>query len=273
MKINGFKVRYINAQCYEFILPNGKHLITDPYITPVSLAGFRVFSVDEIERCDYILLTHSHYDHTSDIGVLAKKHDARVFCSNMVAVELVKYFDVAAGRIYPFDNMDTYEMPDFTLTAVRGKHYPMLNMSNRLGSFGEDFGGPEHDLLNFMGVMFSYDFCITLTNNIRLMFVSGMDEYNNIYKVAGEFRPNVLFRHTSGNTSGEEWAKVIARYNAQIAFPNHQDNIYNGKWGVRMDDFAAAIQDGLKALGSDTVFINPDPYKWYDISMGVTAEE
>mgnify|MGYP007059276400 CR=1 FL=1 len=36
MTIDSFKFRYINAQCYEFILPNGKHLITDPYITPTN---------------------------------------------------------------------------------------------------------------------------------------------------------------------------------------------------------------------------------------------
>lgn len=55
MTIDSFKFRYINAQCYEFILPNGKHLITDPYITPTNLVGFRPFHVDEIEQCDYIL--------------------------------------------------------------------------------------------------------------------------------------------------------------------------------------------------------------------------
>ena len=61
MKQSSFKFRWINSQCYEFILPNGKHVITDPYITPKPVPGFRVFSVEEIEQCDYILLTHSHY--------------------------------------------------------------------------------------------------------------------------------------------------------------------------------------------------------------------
>ena len=273
MKINGFQVRYINAQCYEFILPNGKHLITDPYITPVNLVGFRPFSVEEIERCDYILLTHSHYDHTSDIGCLYKKFDCRVFCSSMVAVELARYFDLPPGRIYPFDNMDTYEMEDFTLRTVRGRHFPMLNAKLPAGKPGDGFGGSGHDLMNFMGAMFSFDFCLTLTNNVRIMFVSGVDEYNNIYKVADEFRPNVLFRHTAGSVPAADWARTIAKYHAQLAFPNHQDNIYNGKWGVSMDEFAQTIRDGLKEQGSETLFINPTPYKWYDISLGVTVEE
>lgn len=29
MTIDSFKFRYINAQCYEFILPNGKHTFFD----------------------------------------------------------------------------------------------------------------------------------------------------------------------------------------------------------------------------------------------------
>lgn len=269
MKINGIQFRYINSQCYEFILPNGKHLITDPYISHRNLVGFRTFSVDEIERCDYILMTHTHYDHTSDIGYLCKTFDAKLFCGNMVAVELAKYFGVAPGRIYPFDNMDTYEMPDFTFTTVRGKHFPMLNVKFTPGSFPPDFGGPGHDELNFMGTIFTYDFCLTFSNNVRMMFVSGIDEYDNIYSVAKEFRPNVLFRHTAGNVSAEEWAGVIARYHAQLALPNHQDNLYSGKWGKSMDEFTADIQNHLKELGSDTVFVNPEPYKWYEISLGL----
>ena len=272
MQIKGVQVRYINSQCYEFILPNGKHLITDPYISPINLVGFRKFPVEEIEQCDYILMTHTHYDHTSDIGYLYKKFDCKVFCCSMVATELARYFDVPPGRIYPFDNMDTYDMPDFRLTTVRGKHFPMLRVSFKPGELPPDFGGPAHDMLNYMGTIFSFDFCITLNNNLRIMFVSGDDEYNNIYKVADEFKPNILFRHTAGNVSGPEWAKVIARFGAQLAFPNHQDNIYNGRWGKTMADFTKEIQDGLAQLGSDTVFINPEPYKWYNITLGVEEE-
>ena len=273
MTIDSFKFRYINAQCYEFILPNGKHLITDPYITPTNLVGFRPFHVDEIEQCDYILLTHTHYDHTSDIGNLYKKFDCKVFCSGMVASELAKYFQVAPGRIYPFENMDTYEMEDFSLMTVRGKHFPMLNISFEPGSFPDSFGGPKHDELNFIGTIFSYDFCLTFKNNIRIMFVSGLDEMNNIYQVAHDFKPNVLFRHTAGSVSAKVWAKTIARYNTQFAFPNHQDNLYNGKWSKSMDEFSSEIQAELKNLGSITQFINPEPYKWYTILMGISKED
>lgn len=67
--------------------------------------------------------------------------------------------------------------------------------------------------------------------------------------------------------------KTIARYNTQVAFPNHQDNLYNGKWSKSMDEFSSEIQAELKNLGSITQFINPEPYKWYTILMGISKED
>ena len=96
---------------------------------------------------------------------------------------------------------------------------------------------------------------------------------NNIYQVAHDFKPNVLFRHTAGSVSAKDWAKTIARYNTQVAFPNHQDNLYNGKWSKSMDEFSSEIQAELKNLGSITQFINPEPYKWYTILMGISKED
>lgn len=274
MTIDGFKFRYINAQCYELILPNGKHILTDPYISDQGLTGFREFKLDEIERCDYVFLTHTHWDHASDLGAICNKFDSKLFCGAPVAAELSEYFKIKPGRIYPFENMDTYEMEDFTLQAVRGRHFPML----KLGTYGgqpedypETFAAASYRHLNFQGTLFSYDFCITLSNNVRIMFVSGTTELNNIYRVADTFRPNVLIRHTAGSHPGSEWAQAIARFHAQLALPSHQDNLYSGKWGKTMDDFTAEIQEELKKLGSSTVFVNPEPYRWYDVCLGLNC--
>ena len=105
------------------------------------------------------------------------------------------------------------------------------------------------------------------------MFVSGLDEMNNIYQVAHDFKPNVLFRHTAGSVSAKDWAKTIARYNTQVAFPKDQDYLYYVKWSKSMDEFSSEIQAELKNLGSITQFINPEPYKWYTILMGISKED
>ena len=268
MKQSSFKFRWINSQCYEFILPNGKHVITDPYITPKPVPGFRVFSVEEIEQCDYILLTHSHYDHTSDIGYLCEKFNARLIAGEMTIMPVAKAYDLNLGALIPMSNMQRLELPDFDLLPVRGKHYDnkVLHYKDVMERGALKNGDAA---CNAIGTVETYDFCITLKNNLRIMFVSGLDYLNNIYTVAEAFRPNVLFRHTAGSGTAEHWANVINRYHVQYAFPNHQENLYNGKWGKDMDTFTKEIQQGLAALGSDTQFINPEPFAWYEISMGL----
>ena len=79
MYIQGLKIRYINYACYEIVLPNGKVLVVDPCIE----LGYKIpgvierepldFKHDDFTGADYILLSHTHADHTMEVGYLAKK--------------------------------------------------------------------------------------------------------------------------------------------------------------------------------------------------------
>ena len=275
MNINSLKLRYINGQCYEFVLPNGKHIITDPFITPQVLSGFRQFNIDEIERCDYILLTHAHYDHTADIGTLCKKFGCKLLAGEMCIMSVAECFDIDLSQLIPLSNLCPLELPDFTVLPVRGKHYGTpgrLPRERFLNLSEEKFGIKGHSACDIYGCVETYDFCITLSNNVRLMYVSGVDYFNNIYTVAAQFHPNILIRHTAGSGTGAMWAKVINRFQAQVAFPSHHDNVYSGKWGKTMDEFSTEIQQELDNLGSQTRFVNPIPYKWYNLTMGIEVE-
>lgn len=39
-----------------------------------------------------------------------------------------------------------------------------------------------------------------------------------------------------------------------------------------MEEFSEEIRGELKNLNSDTVFVNPEPYQWYDLSFQVSLE-
>ena len=64
---------------------NGQILLIDPYLTRIpfwkSYLG-RIqpdrTAIEKIERCDYILVTHSHFDHLLDVPPIAQKTGARV---------------------------------------------------------------------------------------------------------------------------------------------------------------------------------------------------
>lgn len=65
----GLKFRWINGQCFEFVFPNGKVLLSDPYFDdnehfPVGKGmNLQNFHVEDIERVDYLFVNHTHFDH------------------------------------------------------------------------------------------------------------------------------------------------------------------------------------------------------------------
>lgn len=274
----GLKLRYINGQCYEFLLPNGKHLVTDPYITPtkgLSNAGFQEFTADNIEGADYILLTHAHYDHTSDLGLLAKKFDSYVFAGDLSAPGLGTFYDLDHGKIMPMTNLQTFEMEDFTLTAFRGKHAHSkpLFRDHSMSVTKNKWGIEGYGELDVLGAIETYDFCLTFKNNLRLMFVSGTPEMENPYTIARKFKPNVVIRHSVGKWDPAYYAALIDRFGAPVVFPAHHDNIYAARHNSRtMDEFTDMTNQALHTMGSATEFINPVPYRWYSLSMNVAAE-
>lgn len=78
------KVTYFGQSCF-LLEVGGKKLLFDPFITPNELA--KEINVDLIE-CDYILVSHGHSDHVSDLVDIASRTDAKVICSFEIAVWL-----------------------------------------------------------------------------------------------------------------------------------------------------------------------------------------
>ena len=59
---NGGRIRWINTAGFEIELANGKHVLIDPFISGTTSDGIVCYPLplDEIERCDYLLLSHTH---------------------------------------------------------------------------------------------------------------------------------------------------------------------------------------------------------------------
>jgi L-ascorbate metabolism protein UlaG (beta-lactamase superfamily) len=62
------------------------NIIIDPFISGNSMCNI---TLNELERIDYILITHSHSDHTGDAIEIAKKFNSKIIC----APELAWYYN------------------------------------------------------------------------------------------------------------------------------------------------------------------------------------
>ena len=79
-------MRWLGTACFEIVLPSGKTMVLDPYMDDSYTAPIRS---DQIEGCDYILITHGHFDHVTDVGKLADRFGPKIFCSDTTANALI----------------------------------------------------------------------------------------------------------------------------------------------------------------------------------------
>ena len=78
MNITMFPTPYLKANMY-LIHENRCGILIDPYDDPVMNAGIE----NAVERVDYIILTHEHYDHISGIDALRQRFQSRVLCGGI----------------------------------------------------------------------------------------------------------------------------------------------------------------------------------------------
>ncbi|HUM51068.1 MAG TPA: metal-dependent hydrolase [Chitinophagales bacterium] len=71
------KLTYFGHSCF-LVETNGKKILFDPFITPNDLA--KSIDINTIE-CDYIAISHGHFDHISDAVAIAKRTNAAVICA------------------------------------------------------------------------------------------------------------------------------------------------------------------------------------------------
>ena len=78
------KLTYYGHSCF-LVDVNGKKILFDPFITPNELA--KDIDINTIQ-CDYIAISHGHFDHIADAVVIAKNTNATIIC----AYELYEWF-------------------------------------------------------------------------------------------------------------------------------------------------------------------------------------
>ena len=83
------KVTFLGHSC--FLLETSSHtLIIDPFLTNNPLAQAKPEDI----RCDYVLVTHGHFDHLGDAPAIAKANDATVISSYEIADYLGRKYDL-----------------------------------------------------------------------------------------------------------------------------------------------------------------------------------
>ncbi len=205
--------------------PAGANILIDPFIehNPKYPHGFELPS-----KLHYILLTHGHGDHISDVVPVAKKHS-----STVVAIyELANY--VAGKGVEKTIGMNlggSVELEDVTATLVDARH---------------SSGAQDEQGTHYVGV--AAGFVLTIKDGPVLYHAGDTSPFRDMELIRELYQPRVAMLPIGGfYTMGPREAALAVRFIApEVVLPLH--------WGTfpplkgTPEQLAAIVEPGVKVV-------------------------
>lgn len=238
---NSLKLKYLGTAGWE-ITDGNVTVLVDPYISRLKYGGgghpednrpdyergqtaiSDTELIDSIvDKADFILVHHSHYDHLGDVPYLAKKTGAKVIGTETTITILRAYgipeeqlYAVGGGEDYQFDNFSFRVIPSIH-SALNEKHYHDTRRYNR----DSDLKAPLRIDQFIEGG--SLQFLLRLGGK-ELLTAGSM---NFLERELEGIHPDILFAGINGSRLGlynyDERLLKVTGY-PSIVIPTHWDN-------------------------------------------------
>ncbi len=216
----GIQLRWFNNAGFEMVLPSGKHIIVDPYLDS---ANVEPFPVEDIERCDYLLVSHVHVDHVADIRALEDKFGRfPIFVGQSTADVLFQEYDLDLRNMYICDDGFQYKFDDVTITAFTGRHTEAPNPTRRSESVKADSTNT-----GWWGNFEVMSYLIEASDGTEVLIWAGMTTEDQKYKYE-DLRPDIAIMHLSPKSDAAIFADMVAAWNPKLVIPHHYDAIKAG---------------------------------------------
>ena len=256
----GVSIKWLAVASFEMNL-NGKTVVTDPYITECVGTDLDYTAV---ENCDYITLTHSHWDHITDIPRLNEKFQPKILAGEMTALEIARWLDLWPSRVYPMYPDTELDFGAFKVKALYGRH--IFNASWGIRSYVEE-RAPKLEICQDPYVLkmqevgsFEYrNYLFTLPNGTKILHWGSAPTPEQIAICKAE-APDIAIIQRAGIPRAEQRAEFAAAIGAKVVIPHHHDF-------QRVDDPAVveAFKNAYLARVPDGTFITPRHGEWIEL--------
>ncbi|HVU45316.1 MAG TPA: metal-dependent hydrolase [Terracidiphilus sp.] len=222
---NPTRVTWLGHSTVLVQTPGGANILIDPFIehNPKYPSDFELPS-----NLHYILLTHGHGDHISDVVPVAKKHGSKV----VAIYELANY--IAGKGVENTIGMNlggSVELEDVTATMVDARH---------------SAGAQDEQGVHYVGVAAGY--VLTLANGLVLYHAGDTSPFRDMELIRELYRPKVAMLPIGGfYTMGPKEAALAVRFIApEVVLPLH--------WGTfpplkgTPEQLAALVEPGVKVV-------------------------
>ncbi len=281
MQAESVSFRWINCQCFEIKLPNGKTIVTDPCYdykknpdAPLAdLFRLEGFKTEDLDGCDYVILNHTHGDHIANLGQVIERFSPKVICHSGVAGEIAQvYQDMELTSIYPVDYDGAYYFDGFKMETFHGEHKPQRFTWRRTMAEGDIISQDSRlTRLHALGGLFNMNYLLTLDNGFRIAFVGGASD--GMEERLRTLRPNIALRNKISNDMdvehvAEDWLEFMEQSCAQFVVPMHFEVWENQNPGFSEKTFKLANEMAVKG-GLACRILSPKRTKWYRVNMNI----
>ncbi|MDD5711914.1 MAG: MBL fold metallo-hydrolase [Smithellaceae bacterium] len=277
------RMRWLGTACFEIVLPNGRTIITDPFVDEALKAPL---SSDGFEGCDYLFLTHGHYDHILDTGKIARRFQPKIYCNNTTAQSLINYQDIDPALIIRIKPGDVIREKGLGIEVLGGIHMDFATEYKRLT--GKDIFAGAVDLMsivrrasriflesdelpdNFEERAIKYqpgeqlNFVFDPTGGKRI-FMTETQPDESIIERARQARAFITLLQipVANILKGleEKMAELVSASGCSIVVPHHHDALIPG---AKETDLAP-LRDIVERTGR-TVFQELERGRWYDFA-------
>lgn len=243
----GIALKWLTVTCFEFRFGD-KAVVSDPFITDSTGTDL---TWEAIEGCDILTLSHSHWDHITDIPRLTEKFHPLILCGDKTAEPLCRWLNYTPSRVYPMNPGLELDFGGLKIRALFGRHTDLKqgyrDLLVNLGKNPLVSGDPGVEALQACGSMEYRNYLYTLENGTKLL-LWGNDPTVEQRNMVAALRPDIAILQLS-KQDPVKMAEFAAAIGCRVLLPHHMDlksseAEYMPKVNRLRDEFLARVPDG-----------------------------
>lgn len=256
----GVRIKWLGCACFEMDF-GGATVVNDPWITNNAKTEL---TWEDVEKCDYITLTHGHYDHTLDIPALVKKFDSCLLCGENTAVPMMRFADMNPMRVYPmYPNLEL-DFDAVKIKALYGRHTPLPGTVSERDEIWKNHpkndGTPVFMELGKWGDFEYRNFLYTAPNGTKILVWGNRMNRPDQRNLLREVRPDIaILQTTVADNAGVVAAEACRDCGCKIVIPHHFDF---------PKDYAHHVQnlgEELAKIAPEIRYIVPEYGQWIEL--------
>ncbi len=260
------RIRWIDISCFELETDEGKRVVTDPYI---DACPNHPIGADEVKAMDYILITHTHVDHLTDLNLFFEKYRPRILASPLAGMRLVELMDLSGQCVYGMDHGECLDFGDLAFTRISGHHtipnrrerhltresvvadaFECMYPAGKAGIYRKLMCSGYHDFSSFY---------IRTPDNTGILFWGGTVGHEDVEK-ARMFHPDLILMQIPSNPM-EEIAEFVKATGASYVIPHHHDTYF----GVRdVEQMMRDLEETVCRVNPQVRVLPLEQGKWYE---------